>query len=94
MKETRSLADRFQQMPPNTIFTIAGVGYRVAGLARDSDAGWQMALPPAALPILPIPPTTVCDRSTEMTNLKPSLEAKFPKTASWQCWQCATSHTA
>ncbi|MBX3051621.1 MAG: hypothetical protein KF753_09120 [Caldilineaceae bacterium] len=39
-----SLADRFQQMSPNTVHTLAGAGYRVGGLARDSDAGWPMGV--------------------------------------------------
>lgn len=39
-----SLADRFQEMAPETIFTVAGVGYQTGGLARDSDAGWPMGV--------------------------------------------------
>ena len=39
-----SLANQFQQMVPNTIFPIAGVGYKVGGLAKESDAGWPMGV--------------------------------------------------
>jgi len=39
-----SLVNQFQQVSPNTIFTIAGVGYQAGGLARDSDAGWPMGV--------------------------------------------------
>lgn len=39
-----SLADRFQEMAPEAIFTVAGVGYQTGGLARDSDAGWPMGV--------------------------------------------------
>lgn len=39
-----SLANRFQEMAPEAIFTVAGVGYQTGGLARDSDAGWPMGV--------------------------------------------------
>lgn len=39
-----SLADRFSKMAPNTIFTLAGVGYQTGGPARESDAGWPMGV--------------------------------------------------
>lgn len=39
-----SLVIKCQQMRPNAIFTIAGVGYKVGGLAQESDAGWPMGV--------------------------------------------------
>ena len=39
-----SLATQFERLVPNTILTIAGAGYQVGRLAKESDAGWPMGV--------------------------------------------------
>ena len=39
-----NLRERFAALLPNTIFAIAGVGYRTGIRAREADAGWPMGV--------------------------------------------------